>query len=226
MTTVDLLKQERASIVALLESLDESEWHAATLCAGWDVTDLVAHMVVRENKPLTFIVSEASKGKLGPTPDELVAQTRQQGHQQLLAKLRQGPPLLYRLPGPSAWGNLVENWVHNEDLRRGELQRPRTTPPQTQRALWRTLQVVGRLMLQALRVPGVVALQQPDGTALAFTVGDGFPRKANPAAAAARIVGEPAEILLFMLGRKATANVQIEGDGPLVEALQRAKMSI
>ena len=40
-----LFPVERAELLALLETLDEAAWHAPTVCPGWDVHDLAAHVV-------------------------------------------------------------------------------------------------------------------------------------------------------------------------------------
>jgi uncharacterized protein (TIGR03085 family) len=213
-------------MLELLDGLTEQQWHAATLCEGWDVQTLVAHLVVRETQPLPYGSAMVTGGKIGPHPKDLLRKARARGPQSLVRSLRAGPPLLYRLPGPPAMINLVENWVHNEDLRRGALQQPRTSSPETQQALWLALHVVARLMLRSITRAGIVALVQPSGKALAFHTGTGFPTKADPAEAAARIVGEPGEIVLFLFGRKAAAQVALEGDPQLVNALRNEQMSI
>ena len=43
--TVDLFPEERAALLALLESLTPEQWSAPTLCAGWSVKDLAAHLL-------------------------------------------------------------------------------------------------------------------------------------------------------------------------------------
>ncbi len=226
MSTADLLKHERTSMLELLDGLTEQQWHAATLCEGWDVQTLVAHLVVRETQLIPYGSAMVTGGKIGPSPKELLRKARARGPQSLVRTLRAGPPWFYRLPGPAATVNLVENWVHNEDLRRGALHQQRTSSPETQQALWLTLHVIARLMLRSITVAGVVALVQPNGKALAFHTGTGFPTKANPAQASARVIGEPGEILLFLFGRKAAAQVTLEGDQQLVNLLRNEQMSI
>ncbi|MBD0322561.1 MAG: maleylpyruvate isomerase family mycothiol-dependent enzyme, partial [Aldersonia sp.] len=41
--------QGRRDLVALLESLDAAEWDADSLCSGWRVRDVVAHLVLGTN---------------------------------------------------------------------------------------------------------------------------------------------------------------------------------
>lgn len=48
MSKKDIILAERAFFVKTLKGLKQSEWRADTLCAGWDVEDLAAHLIVRE----------------------------------------------------------------------------------------------------------------------------------------------------------------------------------
>ena len=82
------------------------------------------------------------------------------------------------------------------------------------------------MMLRSFKTPGIIALVRPNGKSLAFQVGTGFPRQANLADAAVKLIGEPGEILLYLFGRKSAANVSIEGDPHLVQALREAVMAL
>jgi uncharacterized protein (TIGR03083 family) len=44
-SAVDLFPLERAALLDLLESLDPPAWESETVCAGWAVRDIVAHLV-------------------------------------------------------------------------------------------------------------------------------------------------------------------------------------
>ena len=226
MNAAQLLKNERVAMVQFLAELKAEQWHAATLCEGWDVKTIVAHLVVRDTQPLQYGTAIATKGRIGAQPKALLHAARNRPIRSLLSTLADGPPWFYRLPGPAAIINLVENWVHHEDMRRGELQITRTTSAATHAALWNTLQVTARLMLRHITVSGIVAFVQPNGTALAFSLGDGVPRKADPDHAAVRVVGEAGELVLFLLGRKSAANLHFEGDQRLIAALRDTKMKI
>lgn len=43
--TIDLFAPERDALIALLESLAPDEWDAPTVCAGWSVKDIAAHIL-------------------------------------------------------------------------------------------------------------------------------------------------------------------------------------
>lgn len=40
----DLIRRERVEFIALLESLDEEQWHSRSLCSGWTVENVAAHL--------------------------------------------------------------------------------------------------------------------------------------------------------------------------------------
>lgn len=43
--TLHLFPQERAALLALLSGLSDSGWNAATVCEGWSVKDIAAHLL-------------------------------------------------------------------------------------------------------------------------------------------------------------------------------------
>lgn len=45
MSLVELARPEREDLLTLLESLSSEEWRKASLCVGWSVRDVVAHML-------------------------------------------------------------------------------------------------------------------------------------------------------------------------------------
>ena len=43
--TTALFRPERDALIELLESLNADQWHAPTVCEGWTVKDIAAHIV-------------------------------------------------------------------------------------------------------------------------------------------------------------------------------------
>jgi len=42
---LSLFQPERAALLDLLRSLDDAAWHTATVCPGWSVKDIIAHLL-------------------------------------------------------------------------------------------------------------------------------------------------------------------------------------
>lgn len=185
---------------ALCDTLAAADPEAPTLCEGWTVADLAAHLVVRERRPdaSAGMVVPALRGRL----DRLQGEQASRGLPALAGTLRQGPPQWspFRLPGVDARANLAEFVVHHEDVRRAAGAPPRTDVGELQEAVWRSLKASALLALSGTRVP-VVAVR-PDGRRQVLRRGD------HPVV----LTGEPVELLLRVFGR--TDGVQVEVGGP------------
>src|SRR5699024_1801771 len=112
-----------------------------------------------------------------------------------------GPPRYSPLYWFDEKANLVEYFVHHEDVRRAQPGwEPRVIPQRVRRALWKSAGMLGRRAYSS--APGPVVLAAPDGTNVRVTGGDG---------PAVTLRGEPEELLLHAFGRGA---VRIQADGP------------
>ena len=217
-----LFVRERLDLCALLAGLSAEEWQAATLDEGWTVEDLAAHVVVRERYLLANLRALLFRGRAGLGPEALLAREKARGHAALLSALRTMPPLFFRLPGPVARGNLAEAYIHHEDVRRGALHRPRQLPADLQQALWAVLPLVGRRGLRQVPVVGMLTIVWPDRERRVAAVG----RRQAGVSATATLRGEPGELLLWLAGRKAAAQVELHGAADLVAALRDAPMTL
>ncbi len=181
---------------------------APTLCEGWETRDLAAHLVIREYRPdaapgilIPYFASHTEK-----VQNEVAERTDWDG---LLDKVASGPPVYspFKLLDPVA--NVAEMFIHHEDVRRAQPGwKPRALDPALSARLRRTLPLMGRLTLA--KVPGRVALRTPEGETV-LTVGRG---------PAVTVTGQPAELLLFAVGRE--ARVEIDGDAAAVQAVRDA----
>jgi uncharacterized protein (TIGR03083 family) len=61
-----LARAERADLVALLTTLTPAQWNAPSLCAGWRIRDVVAHMFSYEGLGFGGIIGRLVKGGLRP----------------------------------------------------------------------------------------------------------------------------------------------------------------
>lgn len=219
-----LIADERRWLVDVLAHLTDEQWQARTLCEGWTVEDLAAHLVVRERDPFL-----AGPGILLPPFAGLTRRRMRRrvarGREHLVEALRKGPPFPY----DRTLVNLGEYWIHNEDVARGDLtlERPEAGA-ELAGMLWRQLARVARFNLARVRgTEGVLLLEAGDRERLAFRVGHLFVRRADPAEAGAELSGPAGELLLYLFGRRGAARATLAGDNAgLVKALESSPMGL
>ena len=134
-----LARDERLALCALL---DQTGPDAPTLCEGWTTLDLAAHLVLREHRldAAAGIVIRPLAG-LHPAGAAHAGPARSRSPAWWTA-IRDGPPRLspFGLPGVDERANLVEFFVHHEDVRRGAPDwAERKVTPALSEALWRRL---------------------------------------------------------------------------------------
>ncbi len=182
---------------------------APTLCEGWTVRDLAAHLVLRERRPdaaLGILVSPAR----GYT-DRVQRRLRERPWPSLVEDVRSGPPALLRMVDEQM--NVVEMFVHHEDVRRA---RPgwaaRALDPGEERALWARLGPITRLVRR--RLPVGVALAAPG-------FGEVEARRGSPHVT---VTGPPGELVLLVSGRQQVARVETSGPPDAVSQLMGARL--
>lgn len=204
----DVAAAERRGLCALLEQVGPD---APTLCAGWTARDLAAHLVIRERRPdaaLGLVLSALS----GWTATVQRGAARRHWDD-LVTLVRDGPPIWSPL-GLFDIVNVVEFFVHHEDLRRGRGDAtPRPKDPGRDDLLWYVLGSAARLSYRNSPV-GVVLRR-----------GDGAEHVAVRAPRAVTLVGEPGELLLHAYGREAVA-LDVEGDQASIAAVQGLRRGI
>ena len=207
-----LAAQERRHLTTLARQVGPG---APTLCEGWTVRDLVAHLVVREGSPLA--VGVAVPPLAGALERERVRRS-ESDFTALVDELRSGPPLLsvFKVPGVDRVMSSMEFFIHHEDVRRAQPGwEPRALSVQAQDGLWRLVQVAGRLAVVRASV-GVVAERADTGARV--TLKGGTP--------AVVVRGAPAEVLLFVHGRRDHARVELIGDEAALSALRSSRLGV
>lgn len=212
MNATALAQDERAQLADLLTDLGPD---APTLCEGWLTRDLAAHLIVRESRP------DAAVGILVPAfagwTKRVTDQILQSPYDELVHRVRTGPPTLsvFSLPGADGAANLLEYFVHLEDVRRAQPEwNERSLSPQLTDTLWARMRGLSRMLLRS--APSPVALERSD-TAERIDPGK------RPAAVIMR--GLPGELVLRLYGRRA-AHVEIIGDPADVAAFESTAFGI
>ncbi len=202
---MSIAQRERAALVDTMRTVGPE---APTLCDGWNVRDLAAHLMIREYR------LDASPGILIPFFAGHTAKVQNDVAQhtdwdELLRKVASGPPVYSPLKLLDPVANVGEMFIHHEDVRRAQPDwEPRVLEPALANSLRRSLPMMGRMTLG--KAPGRVALRTTDGTTV-LTAGRG---------PAVTVTGAPEELLLFSAGR--LARVEFDGDDAAVQAVRDA----
>jgi uncharacterized protein (TIGR03085 family) len=208
--------------LALCGVLDDAGPREPTLCEGWSTADLAAHLVMRERRP------DAAVGiAVGP----LAAYTRRvqrrlaerTPYARLVQAIREGPPRLSPLRIADEQVNLVEFFVHSEDVRRARPGwEPRPISQDLSDALWHRLRMA-RFVLRKVPVGVEFARDdEPDPDRPGGPAGARVRITARARTPAVTVTGAPAELTLWALGRTAVARVRLDGSEDAVRGIRAA----
>lgn len=130
------IEQERLSLADLLETLTEEEWDRPSLCAGWRIRDVAAHVALapRPPGPWTMLVEGVrARGSFHRLNHDLSVRHANRPGAELVAELREHAASR-RLPVLTNHRNvLADILVHGQDIAI-PLGRSRPMPPEAARA--------------------------------------------------------------------------------------------
>lgn len=114
-----MVHTERAALLADLAHLDDAQWERPSLCEGWTVHDVVAHLVdTARTTRLGFVTSMVrARFDFDRLNAQGVARERGDSPRVTLERLRQAASRTSTPPAPLD-SRLVEEVVHGEDIRR------------------------------------------------------------------------------------------------------------
>jgi uncharacterized protein (TIGR03085 family) len=206
-----IANDERLAMCDLLERVGPN---APTLCGSWTTRDLLAHLLVRERRP------DAAGGIFIPLlatyTEHVTAALADEPFTALLAQLRSGPPIWspFALPILGDKANVGEFFVHHEDIRRAQPGwKPRSPHTARSDALWRLLQLMGRVLYR--HSPVGVVLRSPARE-------DIIARRGAPGVV---VIGSPDEIVLHAYGR-AERHVETQGERDDLEAFDQSSRGL
>lgn len=115
----DLVHAERAALLDDLARLDDKQWQEQSLCVGWTVHDVAAHLVdTARATRLGFLAGmAAARFDFDRQNARGVRRRRGASPRQTLERLRRAAPRTSTPPAPLD-SRLVEEVVHGEDIRR------------------------------------------------------------------------------------------------------------
>lgn len=213
MSTLGPAAAERVLLVDLMRELGPA---APTLCTGWDTAALAAHLVTRETDPIALagILVPPLHGRTVQRESATLASVP---YERLVQRLAAGPPLgLVGLPGLSDAVNVHEFFVHHEDVRRAAPEwQPRHLAPSLETALRRRLVALAPLLLRAVR-----------GVRLHLRTPQEPLRSVGRGTSEVTLIGEIPELFLYAFGRKAAAQVTLEGPAEARETVASASLGL
>jgi uncharacterized protein (TIGR03085 family) len=207
-TSDSLARREREALCDLAQTLDPA---APTLCGDWDLSALLAHLIVRERRPLQ--AAGIMVPQLASVTERAMARTAAKGVPAMVALLRKRPLTPYSLPVVERFTQTLEYYVHHEDIRRAQPGwEPRDLPAADVEELWSLVSRSGAYLGRGLPVPVRLVRSDRPGTSTTFKKGD------DPAV----VTGPVGELVLWAFGRSAVRDLSFEGPPDSVDRVRTA----
>jgi uncharacterized protein (TIGR03083 family) len=124
---MDLATAERRDLAAYLRTLTDADWNAESLCAGWSVKDVVAHVVSYEELGVAGLLKRFVKGRVVHANDVGVREFAGATPADLMDFLEGHLRPRGLTAGFGGMIGLVDATVHHQDIRRA-LGHPRSIP--------------------------------------------------------------------------------------------------
>ncbi|MGW4097575.1 maleylpyruvate isomerase family mycothiol-dependent enzyme [Mycobacterium sp. NPDC004974] len=131
---MDLARDERTDLAEFLATLTAAQWQTESLCAGWTVKDVVAHVISYEDLGPAGLLKRFAKGRIMRANEVGVAEYSTMSTDELLEFLNQHLRPQGLTAGFGGMIGLVDGTVHHQDIRRA-LDRPRAVPAQRLRRI-------------------------------------------------------------------------------------------
>ncbi|SDI37557.1 TIGR03083 family protein [Actinokineospora alba] len=114
-----LVHAERTALIEDLTGLDDEQWNTPSLCAGWTVHDVVAHLINTAKTTRTSFVTTFIRARFDFHRQNASGVARERGATpgETLDRLRQVVSRTSTPPAPLDT-RLVEEVLHGEDIRR------------------------------------------------------------------------------------------------------------
>jgi uncharacterized protein (TIGR03083 family) len=114
------VEAERLDLARLLDTLDDDEWQAQSLCAGWTVREVVAHLTLADREfGATVRRLVRTRGDFDGVTGEMARERAvRYSPAELVAQIRETASRPRRFPMSSAMDPLTDIIVHGQDIAR------------------------------------------------------------------------------------------------------------
>jgi uncharacterized protein (TIGR03083 family) len=204
--TAELVRTERLALVELLERLDEAHWSVPSLCEGWTVRDVAAHLAwASAMSPLEMAVGMARAGlRVNRFVETSARGWSRRGRDAILEQLAQNAERGTKPLGMPPAAVVTDAVIHQLDVRR-PLERPRPVPEDAFRL------TADFLLGAGARPPGSVLL---GGTVRRRTKGLRLTASdCQWSSGSGPEIGASSETLLLVLAGRAVDRTELDGPG-------------
>jgi uncharacterized protein (TIGR03083 family) len=188
------IDEQRTSLAGLLENLSPQQWTAPSLCEGWKVRDVAAHLTHSQMGPGRVVVEALKSGLRFDPMIKRLALEDNRSQAQIVAALRGMVGSRKRIVGTKPLDPLTDALVHGQDIA-VPLGIDRPMPEAAAAASANRLWHMGFPMQPAKRVKGI-RLVAADAD---FAAGEGYEIKAPIR-----------DILMVLTGRRSEISDEVE----------------
>jgi uncharacterized protein (TIGR03083 family) len=109
--------EERVSLAGLLDSLGDQEWETPSLCAGWRVRDVAAHLTLAQMGPLPSVVAAVrARGNFNRMIYDTAVRQARLPVSEYAPRLRAMAGSRRKAPGVTYLEPLIDVLVHGQDI--------------------------------------------------------------------------------------------------------------
>ena len=193
------IRSQRLAVADLLESLDSAEWERPSLCEGWTVRDVAAHLTLQQLGLLEGLAmfARAPGGMNRVIREAARRQAARLSTEEIVARIRASADSRRHNAGVTYRETLVDALVHSQDIAR-PLGRTLPVPPDGAALAAERVWSRGWPFYPQRRLAGLRLVATDGG----WAVGDG-----------PEIRGTVGDLLLVLTGRGGAALEDLDGDG-------------
>jgi len=107
---------QRIELAGLLEGLDAQQWTAPSLCDGWRVRDVAAHLTHSHMHPVRALTEAVKSGFRFDAMIRRLGRDDRRSKAEIAAALRSMVGARKKVPGTSVQQPLIELLVHGQDI--------------------------------------------------------------------------------------------------------------
>jgi uncharacterized protein (TIGR03083 family) len=203
----DRIAEERRELAEVLEGLTPEQWSSPSLCEGWTVGHVVAHVTMpfRYSAPRFVLEFVRARGRFDRAADTVARRDVSLPRAELIATLRDNAEHPWKPPGGGYEGALTHDVVHGLDVTR-PLGIDRQIPPERLAVVLESLTGTRSLRHFGVGVEGV-GLRAVD---VDWSHGDGAP-----------LVGRGDDLVLMLAGRPVAPGALTGGGADLIAGRAR-----